>query len=600
MLDRLKPLQRIREIAGVGLPISLVILAIVSSLLTPALILVVGLVSVHLASGSLEGTSVELGSNLRLPVPPQIASVLPIGPLAWLVLLGLLIALALALTLWLHRRAADQAAAAINASLHRRLMEQSLRRAESEGATMQRVLSKDLIDHQLPHLRRLFNLWYRAIPRSLLTLVGCLVVALLVSPWLAACAVVEGLWIGWLFRRIWTNQRDRDRWEIDNHRGRMSALIGRAPLLSRSQSRDGVSAAFESELKTLERLLDQRESKAARTWPTLFAAVTGGIAILLLGLGVNVGGGSSLPAAVLLTLCMIGVIISFAKLWQLWRALSSGQRAAQRVEQYFRVSPDVSPSEQRVGFTGLREAVRLDNVTLKQTDSKASLSHVHLALEPGQLVSILGTDDVTPNSLAELLMGFGLPAGGTVRFDDVLVRDIHPRALAKHVMWIDPTGPLYDGTIEENLRGDEEGINTGDMVKALESVQIYERLFRLPEGLNTVIQAHESILDREASYAVGVARAILHRPSVVIALEPPSGDQHDVDDPCLEALRGLAEQGSVVVMLPQRLQTLRVSDRVILFQDATMIGEGKHAKLLADSDLYRHLNYQLFNPYRVR
>ena len=53
-----------------------------------------------------------------------------------------------------------------------------------------------------------------------------------------------------------------------------------------------------------------------------------------------------------------------------------------------------------------------------------------------------------------------------------------------------------------------------------------------------------------------------------------------------------------MLMLPRRLQSLRTVDRVVLLNGPRLAGEGKHAELLASSDLYRHLNYLLFNPYR--
>jgi ABC-type multidrug transport system fused ATPase/permease subunit len=63
-------------------------------------------------------------------------------------------------------------------------------------------------------------------------------------------------------------------------------------------------------------------------------------------------------------------------------------------------------------------------------------------------------------------------------------------------------------------------------------------------------------------------------------------------------LQELRDAGSLVVILPRRLQTLRQADRVVLMNGPRIAGEGKHSTLLSDSDLYRHLNYLLFNPYR--
>ncbi len=195
-------------------------------------------------------------------------------------------------------------------------------------------------------------------------------------------------------------------------------------------------------------------------------------------------------------------------------------------------------------------------------------------------------------------MGFGLPGEGRVSIDGIPLRDIHPQALARNVMWIEPDGPIWDGTILENLSGNDSGISSSDVFDALREVNVYERIQRLPEGLNTIVSANDSMLGVETTYGIAVARALLHKPPILLALEPPPPAEHMAEDPCLNAFKKLVRQGTLVVLLPRRLPSLRSADRVILLNGARLAGEGNHGELLATSDLYRHLNYLLFNPYR--
>jgi ATP-binding cassette subfamily B protein len=213
-------------------------------------------------------------------------------------------------------------------------------------------------------------------------------------------------------------------------------------------------------------------------------------------------------------------------------------------------------------------------------------------------VALLGTDSVSTRALTELLMGFGMPAEGRVTIDGIPLRDVHPQALARNVMWIEPNGPLWDGTIFENLRGTDESITNSEIVDAATAVGIYDRLQRLPEGMNTIVTAGDSMLGVETTYAIAAARALLHRPPILLAMEPPPPAEHLAEDPCLKAFRKLVSGGTLVIILPRRLQTLRTADRVVLLNGPRLVGEGKHAELLSSSDLYRHLNYLLFNPYR--
>ena len=111
------------------------------------------------------------------------------------------------------------------------------------------------------------------------------------------------------------------------------------------------------------------------------------------------------------------------------------------------------------------------------------------------------------------------------------------------------------------------------------------------EGLG--IRALE-VLQREYEFPSGVE--LLDGGTTGMGLlDEIGGRQHVL---VLDAVQTGDPPGTLVVMLPRRLQTLRTADRVVLLNGPRLVGEGKHAQLLADSDLYRHLNYLLFNPYR--
>ncbi|MEZ6087004.1 MAG: hypothetical protein R3C05_03020 [Pirellulaceae bacterium] len=178
------------------------------------------------------------------------------------------------------------------------------------------------------------------------------------------------------------------------------------------------------------------------------------------------------------------------------------------------------------------------------------------------------------------------------------ISDIHPSALGKQVVWVGRDGPIWSGTIEDNLRANIENLQTADLADATRRVGIYERIQQFDDGFAAQISPGDSRLEAKGCYALAVARALLAQPAVVIVEELPLDQTELPDDPCLDALKFLVEQGSLVVMLPRRLQSLRAADRVILLSKGQIAGEGKHQELLTTSDLYRHLNYQLFNPYR--
>ncbi|KAA5539341.1 ABC transporter ATP-binding protein [Roseiconus nitratireducens] len=576
--------------------------AALAGILVPMLVLLVGLISKLMETGRLDDSTVQLGVNLFVWLPESFVQQPPLGQLSRLVALGFLITLVFCFAVWRHRRLADRRAAAIVKGLHEKVLRQSVRRAELEGAAAQSVNAQKLIGRQLPLVQNGLSLWYRSIPRSVILLVGCVAVALLVHVWLAVMAVLSGAVVWRLYNQVYETDLDESgKWELPQLRAKMAALVGKAPKMARLQTEGLAEQTFRTELDLLYQRLAEEDARRGRIWPILFLAVSTATAIMILGLGLNLfesDSGLSLSSAVVLALALVGAISA------VWRLLGMGQMmrhsapACDAVYAYLRRSDEIAPSEQRIGFAGLRQGVEFRDVTLSDSHGQPILKHVTTDFSPRSLVALLGTDSVSPQAMVELLMGFGRPSQGEVRIDGLPLLDLHPASLAKNVMWIEPSGPLWEGTIEENLAGGDSTIGNADIVDALREVDAYEQVQRLADGLGTYASEGETSLSTEATYAIGIARALLHRPPILLVGEPPAPSAHSGEDPCLKAICKLRDQGSLVVLLPRRLQSLRSADRVILLNGASLAGEGKHAELLNDSDLYRHLNYLLFNPYR--
>ena len=605
-MSRFKTLTQPRsEPEGVGVALSYVWI-IPSALLVPVLVVLVGLIAVLLNSGGLSHPVARLGSGLAVPISQRIAQQSALTQLTELVAISGAVAILFSLSIWLLRRTADTRANLVVKSLHKQVLKQSLNRAEVEGAAAQFVHADALIGNHLPKVQQALSLWYRVIPHRIVILVGCLIVAMMVDVWLALLAIVSGMLLWRLFYKL----RHEDEssyltWEVPRARSRMAEIVGQAPLLARMQSKGLADQTFLSELETLYQRLDAEDRRLGRIWPLLFCAITAAIAIMILGLGVNVfdadaDNGLGVPAALVLTLALSGAFAASIRLIALAEQLQLSSESSSLIYQYLQQSSAVSPSESRVGLAGVRYGVEIQNVTLGNPGGTPILTNLSLRLTPGSMVALLGTDSVSSRALVELLMGFGQPISGQITVDGIRLRDVHPQALAKNVMWIEPAGPIWNGTIQDNLRGNNDSINNLDVVNALKEVDVYDRLDRLPEGLHTIVSSGDPQLSVEATYALATARAVLHKPPILLAMEPPPPGEHIPDDPCLQALRKLADQGSLVVILPRRLQTLRMADRVVLLNGPRLAGEGKHADLLGTSDLYRHLNYLLFNPYRMQ
>jgi len=580
------------------------ICAITAGLLIPCLVVVVGVIARLLEEHGFDQSPVQLGSHLAVPIPTAWLAQSPLVQLSYLVLLALLLALAFAFFHWGHRRGSDRRSRAVIAKLHRELLTQSLRRAEIEGAIAQRERAQVLLDKKLPQLSRGLIAWWQAFPRSLLLLVGSVTVALSVDLALASLAVIGGLLLWQLYQGLRHRMEDETTaWELPKSRRRLADLISQAPLLAKTYTGGAADKAFESELDLLLQRIAVGQSSRSRLVPIMAIAFAFVIALLILGLGVNLladQSSLSLTSALVLGLALGVAVAGAIRLAEAAKRIASADEAARVVDQYLRLSDDAMPSEQRVGLAGLREAVVFRDVSLNVEGDQSILSGVSLEFRPGELISLMGSQAVSALALAELLLGIGRPSRGRIMLDGIEIKTVHPRALANNVLWVGADGPISEGTLLQNLVGENGDAAAPDVTSVIKRLGIDSLLARFEDGLQTILNADDQRLTVDEKYAIGIARAVVHHPPIIVVQEPPASTDELVGDRALVALRKLADEKSLVIVLPRRLPTLRASDRVVLLNGPKLAGEGNHNGLLQSSDLYRHLNYLLFNPYRSR
>lgn len=592
------PLSKAIRVTRRGPWLIWVIVSFIGGALVPLLVLTFGVIASIFGSDHFP-QQIHIGRSLSVSIPDWLLASDPVQQIGWLFSIAVSLSIGLALLSWwtqlgLYRRSRDVVEFCL-----RDLLRHGLQYARLRGASAQQTRLDNLILKALPTLRRGVVAWWQISPFVMVAATGCLLLACLVDVWITALSVLGAIVIYRAYRWLTDDQRlGQIVWETREAQGQLTRMVRQAPLVARLQPRQLIEEAFVGELERLhrrERTLDQHQAVVtpivALSCVLLACLVLFAVAGQRFDRSEQHGG----AAAVVLTLSLLTFAACIRMIVRAIRKIRLATEAAMLLQQFMHV-PDDRDLQDRVGISGLRTAVELNQVTLLDGENQPVLSHLTLRLEPRSLVALLGTDELATTALLELLLGFGQPNSGSVTIDGVDSTEIHPNSLAKQVFWVSPSGPIWRGTLRENLEGSVRDPGSVNLSAALEAAGIADRVSRLSEGLETVLTAEDDRLDAAMRYAIGITRALLRRPAIIVVQEPDSEAGFSEQEP-LNALRQLAQQGSLVIVSPRRVATLRVADRVILLNGNRLAGEGKHAQLLADSDLYRHLNYLLFNPY---
>ncbi len=183
-----------------------------------------------------------------------------------------------------------------------------------------------------------------------------------------------------------------------------------------------------------------------------------------------------------------------------------------------------------------------------------------LRVQPGEVVGIRGSDGSGKSSLVQILMGIVRPDSGEVLFDDIPLLEIDLRCLRSQIGVVSERAPRFNGTLMDNLtlfQGENVAVDEAELLRLL---GIEEAVAKLAQGYSTRIHAGATDASESLLQRVGIARALLSRPKILILDEANNGLDQEGDRHLAELLAHL--KGRVTVLLiTQRPSLLGIADR---------------------------------------
>jgi ABC-type multidrug transport system fused ATPase/permease subunit len=573
-------------VAGSLLPVSVVIMGWIIELMVSAV------------SGSIPG-AVAVGPFVFSTDWLQAGnSALRVG-LGLVLLLGLVVLMKY-LALTIGEIAVRNAAADFETQVQKLLFTKSSSQATEVGLSVQRSVLNEIQTECLPQVRDAIEAWYTAWPRFLVRALILLAIALLIHPWLTA-AMGGGLLILWLYYAYLQSsinlqrQAQRERWS--QSRDRMMYLRDTAPLLATIHNTEATDEEFQSQVQIYRSAGVGSNHAGVYTAPSFrLLCIVMAIAMMALVMirvldrqsSIGLGGAATLGVSVFMA--AVSVFHGYAA----WARRRAAEGRLQKITSYLGQSDPAESPHRRIAPASITRDMVFDHVMLRESHGAKLLEDVSVVLKRGQLTALVGSDPLQTHALAELCLGFGKPTSGRVLIDHTDATDISRSSLQKLALWVAPNGPLFNGTIAENLWVKGQPDATIDLMEAARKSQVADVIMNLPEGLQTLVSPSEERLDRDSRFRIGIARGFVKKPSVVVA-EEPGPTLTAIDSESTHALLQLKNEGFIVVVLASRLATLRAADQIVLIHEHRVEDIGTHSELLERNERYRHMNYLRFS-----
>ncbi|TQL03952.1 ABC transporter ATP-binding protein [Cellulomonas sp. SLBN-39] len=268
--------------------------------------------------------------------------------------------------------------------------------------------------------------------------------------------------------------------------------------------------------------------------------------------------------------------------------------SAERIGEVLDAEPTVLPPQQPVAFPTDPTAggrLELRDVEFRYPGAEEPvLQGVSFVAEPGRTTAIIGSTGAGKSTLLNLVPRLYDVTGGRVLVDGVDVRDAEPDALWSRVGLVPQRPYLFSGTVASNLRFGRPDATDDELWAALEVAQARDFVEALAEQLEAPVAQGGTNLSGGQRQRLAIARALVRRPRVYLFDDSFSALDYATDAALRAALVPWTRDATVLVVA-QRVATIRDADRILVLDDGRVVGDGTHDELLAGNATYQEIVY---------
>ena len=295
----------------------------------------------------------------------------------------------------------------------------------------------------------------------------------------------------------------------------------------------------------------------------------------------------------------IGTLFAFQSyLWRFYGPVESLTRindtivraatSARRIFKILDTQPEIKDAPNARAFARLDGRVEFQNVGFAYERGPAVLNDVSFAVQPGQLIGLVGPSGAGKTTLINLICRFYDPDAGTVRVDGRDLKTMQRASLRGQIGMVLQEPFLFNGTIRENIAYGKLNATEDDIINAAMMANAHDFVCNFPDAYDTHIGERGVRLSGGEKQRISIARAILNDPRILILDEATSSVDTETEMLIQKALERLMA-GRTTFAIAHRLSTVRRADCLYVIDHGKIVESGTHAQLLASDGLYAHL-----------
>jgi ATP-binding cassette subfamily B protein len=262
---------------------------------------------------------------------------------------------------------------------------------------------------------------------------------------------------------------------------------------------------------------------------------------------------------------------------------------AERIVEALDTEPDVRPPRQPTGIGAVRGLLELRDVEFRYPGAaQPVLRDIDLVAEPGQVTAIIGGTGSGKTTLVNLVPRLFDATEGMVLVDGVNVRNLDPAVLSGLIGLVPQRPYLFSGTVASNLRYGKPDATEAELWHALEIAQARDFVAQMQGGLDAAIAQGGTNVSGGQRQRLAIARAVVHEPEIYLFDDSFSALDY-ATDAALRAALTRETADATVLIVAQRVATIRHADKIIVLEAGRIVAQGTHDELMATDKTYREI-----------
>jgi ABC transporter ATM len=247
------------------------------------------------------------------------------------------------------------------------------------------------------------------------------------------------------------------------------------------------------------------------------------------------------------------------------------------------------PNAKPLQFTKGGE-IRFENVTFGYHADRPILKNLSLTIPAGKKIAVVGPSGCGKSTILRLLFRFYDVQEGRILIDDQDIRQVSLESLRKAIGVVPQDTPLFNDTIEHNIRYGDMSASPEQVQAAAQRAQIHNIVSAFPEGYKTMVGERGMMISGGEKQRLAVSRLILKDPPLLFFDEATSALDTHTEQALMQNINSiLREKARTSVFVAHRLRTIYDSDKIIVLKEGQVAESGTHRELIDSGGVYSEL-----------